>query len=135
MQTNELPAFYSHAYVFAAPSRREAFGAVFVEALACGVPVISVASGGPLEIVVPEETGILCPDNSAASIAQALERLLVDRKLRDCMAQAARASVLDRFGLARVESELMEKYRDAAGRRHRRRGQFRGPAPIASRSD
>ncbi len=135
VQSKELPAFYSHAYVFAAPSRQEGFGAVFVEALACGVPVISVARGGPLEIVVPEETGILCPDNSASAIARALERLLSDRDLRDRMARAARASVVDRFGLDRVAFELMERYREAAGRRHRRRGHSRRPTPIASRTD
>ncbi|HKI19214.1 MAG TPA: glycosyltransferase family 4 protein, partial [Isosphaeraceae bacterium] len=133
VQSQELPAFYSHAYVFVGPSRQEGFGAVFVEALACGVPVISVAKGGPLEIVMPEETGILCPDNSPSSIAEALERLLSDRDLRDRMAGAARASVVDRFGLDRVASELMEKYREVVARRDRRRGHFRRPAPMASR--
>jgi len=130
-----LPAFYSHAHVFAAPSRQEGFGAVFVEALACGVPVVSVAKGGPLEIVMPEETGILCPDNSAGSIAQALERLLTDRDLRDRMARAARASVVDRFGLDRLASELMGKYREVVGRRQGRRGHSRRPAPVASHTD
>jgi glycosyltransferase involved in cell wall biosynthesis len=113
--TKDLPAFYSHAYVFAGPSRSEPFGAVFVEALACGLPVVSVARGGPLEIVEPEETGLLCPDNSPGAIAQALERLLSDRDLRDRMARSARSSVVARFGIDRVVSELMERYREIAG--------------------
>jgi glycosyltransferase involved in cell wall biosynthesis len=116
--TRDLPAFYSHAYVFAGPSRSEPFGAVFVEALACGLPVVSVAKGGPLQIVEPEVTGLLCPDNSPAAIAEALERLLSDRDLRDRMARAARASVVDRFGIDRVVAELMQHYREIAGCRH-----------------
>jgi glycosyltransferase involved in cell wall biosynthesis len=114
VETEDLPAFYSHAYVFVGPSRHEPFGAIFVEALACGTPVVSVAKGGPLEIVEPETTGLLCPDNCPGSIAQALERLLSDRNLRDRMARLARASVVGRFGIDRCVSELMEKYRDAA---------------------
>jgi len=106
----ELPAFYSHAYVFVGPSRREPFGLVFVEALACGLPVISVAEGGPLEIVEPGKTGLLCPDNSAGSIAQALETLLCDGDLRDRMARSARASVVDRFGIDGVASDMAARY-------------------------
>ena len=112
VETRDLPAFYSHAYAFVGPSRNEPFGAIFVEALACGAPVVSVAKGGPLEIVEHEKTGLLCPDNSPGSIAQALERLLADRDLRDRMARSARASVVDRFGIDRLSSELLETYGD-----------------------
>jgi glycosyltransferase involved in cell wall biosynthesis len=108
--TKDLPAYYSHAYVFVGPSRSEPFGAVFVEALGCGLPVIAVAKGGPLEIVQPEETGLLCPDNSPSSIAQAVERLLADRDLRDHMARQARASVVRRFSIDEVTSRLLETY-------------------------
>jgi glycosyltransferase involved in cell wall biosynthesis len=128
VETKDLPAFYSHAHVFVGPSRHEPFGAIFVEALACGLPVISVARGGPLEIVEPEVTGLLCPDNSPDAIGRALERLLADRQLRDRMARAARASVVDRFGYDRVVAELVEIYREAADRR--RRGAIEGPPSL-----
>jgi glycosyltransferase involved in cell wall biosynthesis len=117
VKKEELPLFYSHAYVFVGPSRDEGFGAVFVEALACGTPVISVAKGGPLEIVEPDVTGLLCPDNSPGSIADAVERLLADPALRERMARSARASVMGRFGFDRLESELLEIYGRTAGLR------------------
>jgi glycosyltransferase involved in cell wall biosynthesis len=120
--TGELPAFYSHAYVFAGPSENEPFGATFVEALACGTPVVSVAKGGPLEIVEHERTGLLCPDNSPGSIAQALERLLADGDLRERMACFARSSVLGRFGVDRAISDLTRVYHAVAGRRERNGG-------------
>lgn len=113
----QLPALYSHAYVFVGPSRREPFGLVFAEALACGLPVISVNHAGPPEIVQNGKTGILCPDNSVDSIAEALERILADRALRDRMAQQARASVVDRFSVERIAAELLETYRAVSKRR------------------
>jgi glycosyltransferase involved in cell wall biosynthesis len=118
VETSELPALYSHAYVFAGPSQNEGFGATFVEALACGVPVVSVARGGPLEIVGHEQTGLLCPDNSPGSIAAALDRLLGDPALRDRMARSARASVLGRYGVERAASDLLEIYSRTADRRN-----------------
>ncbi len=118
IEQRELPAFYSHAYVFVGPSRHEPFGLVFVEALACGLPVISVAQGGPLEIVEPGKTGLLCPDNSAEAIARALEALLCDGDLRDRMARSARASVVNRFGIDGVASDMAARYHEIVNRRN-----------------
>jgi glycosyltransferase involved in cell wall biosynthesis len=126
VERKELPPFYSHAYVFVGPSRREPFGLVFVEALACGLPVISVAEGGPLEIIEPGATGLLCPDNSAGSIAEALESLLRDSDLRDRMSRSARSSVVGRFGIEGVGADLVSMYREVVGRR---RGES---SPLAS---
>jgi glycosyltransferase involved in cell wall biosynthesis len=114
----QLPAFYSHAYVFVGPSRHEPFGLVFVEALACGLPVISVACGGPLEIVEPEKTGLLCPDNSPDLIAGALDRILSDRELRDRMAHSARASVVGRFGIDGVAADMTARFSEILGVRN-----------------
>jgi glycosyltransferase involved in cell wall biosynthesis len=66
VETRELPAFYSHAYVFAGPSRDEPFGAVFVEALACGVPVVSVAKGARWRLSSPRGRGSSAPTTPPA---------------------------------------------------------------------
>jgi D-inositol-3-phosphate glycosyltransferase len=118
VEQHELPSFYSHSYVFVAPSRREPFGLVFVEALACGLPVISVACGGPLEIVESGKTGLLCADNSADSISPAIEQLLCDEKLRDLMAQSARASVIGRFSIDGVAADMTARFKEVVGGRN-----------------
>ncbi|APB33549.1 glycosyl transferase group 1 [Gloeomargarita lithophora Alchichica-D10] len=53
----------------------EAFGNVVMEALACGVPVLSYALGGPGELVRPGETGWLVPPGDVAGLAQAVTQV------------------------------------------------------------
>ena len=59
----------------------ESFGLTFVEALAAGVPVVTSAIGGALEIVTPE-CGILVPPGSESALVEALGRLCADPAMR-----------------------------------------------------
>ncbi|TVQ44156.1 MAG: glycosyltransferase [Gloeocapsa sp. DLM2.Bin57] len=59
----------------------EAFGNVAIEALACGVPVISYARGGPTEIIRHGETGFLVTPDSVTGLVEAISGLAqIDRK-------------------------------------------------------
>lgn len=62
--------------------RREAFGAVLVEAMAAGLPVVSTKSGGPQDIVIDGETGWLVEAVGWEPLAQALRELYVDANRR-----------------------------------------------------
>ncbi|MGB3309336.1 MAG: glycosyltransferase family 4 protein [Nodosilinea sp.] len=53
----------------------EAFGNVAIEALACGVPVIAYARGGPAEIVQPGKTGWLVPPDDVQGLVDAIARI------------------------------------------------------------
>jgi UDP-glucose:tetrahydrobiopterin glucosyltransferase len=57
------------------PRWMEAFGNVAIEALACGVPVISYARGGPTEIVRHGKTGFLVEPDSVSGLVDAIEKL------------------------------------------------------------
>jgi glycosyltransferase involved in cell wall biosynthesis len=59
----------------------EPFGIVFVEALSAGLPVITAAMGGGLEIVAPN-CGVLTPPNDLTALAATLRRLVTDSALR-----------------------------------------------------
>jgi glycosyltransferase involved in cell wall biosynthesis len=72
----------------------EPFGNVFVEALIAGLPVVTTAMGGALEIVNPS-CGILCPPGDVAKITIALDTLIDDAELRRRMAGPARQRARD----------------------------------------
>lgn len=59
------------ADAFVLPSRFEAFGVVYIEAMACGLPVIATRAGGPESFVKPG-TGILINPNSPEELANAI---------------------------------------------------------------
>jgi glycosyltransferase involved in cell wall biosynthesis len=97
---NELLSWYQHADVFALPSLNvggqfEGFGLVFLEAGACGLPVIGTSGSGITEAILDGETGFLVPQNDADALADAIIRLLNDDPLRAQMGAAGRQHAQD----------------------------------------
>ncbi len=91
----ELPSHICKAHVFAAPSFYEGGpGLVYLEAMACGLPVIACKGSGAEEVVIPEENGILVPSGDVDVLAKAVRRLLRHREEREAMGARARAHVL-----------------------------------------
>ncbi|HEY2216884.1 MAG TPA: glycosyltransferase [Solirubrobacteraceae bacterium] len=68
----------------------EPFGIVLLEAMAAAVPVLAVASGGPLDIVEPGRTGMLARSGDPVDLADALEPLLDSPELRRELGEAGR---------------------------------------------
>ena len=66
----------SHCLVLS--SEVETFGLALVEAMACGLPVISTRCGGP-EDIVTDETGVLVPVNDVDALSLAMEELMTSR--------------------------------------------------------
>jgi glycosyltransferase involved in cell wall biosynthesis len=74
---NELPDIYAKAKVFILCSKEEPFGIVPIEAMASGTAVIADNSGGPMEIIENEKTGLLI-DCSPGNIASAIEKVMAN---------------------------------------------------------
>jgi glycosyltransferase involved in cell wall biosynthesis len=90
-----LPQHLSRAHIFAAPSEYEGGpGFVYLEAMACGLPVIACSGSGAAEVVMSGQNGLLVPPRDVDALVQALLRLLQDRGLREQMGQQAREYVL-----------------------------------------
>ena len=67
----EVAALYNRARALLFPSEDD-FGSVPVEAMACGVPVLAYGSGGALDTVVPESTGLFFDEHTSAAVAKSI---------------------------------------------------------------
>lgn len=92
-----LPDYFRLGDIFAAPCRSrygglevEGLGIVYLEASACGIPVIAGKSGGAPDAVLDGETGILVNGRDHHEVSAALIKLLADEKLRAQMGTAGR---------------------------------------------
>jgi glycosyltransferase involved in cell wall biosynthesis len=75
--------------IFVWPGIGEAYGLVYLEAQAAGLPVVAFASGGVPETVRPGETALLVPAGDEPALAAALAQLIDEAALRERMGRAA----------------------------------------------
>ncbi len=127
----ELMAHYQACDVFAMPNREvsgdtEGFGIVFVEAGACGKPVIGGRSGGPVEVIEDGVTGFLVDPLSTQEIACALTALLQDGNLAVRMGQAGRARVKQHYSYQQVAGNIAAFLQKATGHPQGLRGALVG---------
>lgn len=112
-----LPEYYSLADVFVMPAREqppdvEGFGIVFLEASACGVPVIGSRSGGIPDAIQEGETGLIVEEGSVDALTDALRTLLDDPGQARRMGERGRRHVQEHATWDRVSSQLLEVMRE-----------------------
>jgi glycosyltransferase involved in cell wall biosynthesis len=104
----ELASLYQRAWIYASPSRYEGFGLPYVEAMACGTPVVATPNSGSEEVLGGGAYGALAPDGD---FARTLSSLLADDQARAVLAarglQRAREYSLSVM-LTRYEELLFE---------------------------
>jgi phosphatidylinositol alpha-1,6-mannosyltransferase len=118
---DELPRYYALGDVFAMPCRTrlgglevEGWGNVFIEAAACGRPVVVGDSGGAREALVDGETGILVDGTEVGEVAHAVASLLGDPARAAAMGEAGRARVLRSHRWPDIAAQLGEWLSEAA---------------------
>ena len=101
-RTEDVETEYVESSIFVCSSRFEGFGLVMVEALACGLPVVSFdCPWGPRNIVKHGEDGILVENGDVKALADSLLRLMADEKLRRSMSQAGQRNAR-RFSMEQI---------------------------------
>jgi len=109
---DDLPSFYNAADLFVFPSICEGFGAPIVEAMACGVPVVT-SYGSALEEVAGGATALADP-LSVDSIENAIEKVLEDSELADSLRRKGLKRVVD-FSGHRKAQETVSIYHEVCG--------------------
>ena len=119
---SDLPRYYAVGDVFAMPCRTrvaglevEGWGNVFVEAAACGRPVVVGNSGGARETLVDGETGLLVEGRDVGEVAAAIGSLLAEPALAAEMGAAGRARVLRAHAWPGIAERLAAWLRSAVG--------------------
>jgi glycogen synthase len=110
---DDLVQLYSHAALFVCPSVYEPFGVINLEAMSCETPVVASAVGGILEVVVPDETGLLVPPARPAELARAMRALLADPTRARALGVAARRHVERHFGWDAIAERTARLYDEA----------------------
>ena len=103
-----IRTYLTAADIFVFPSRQEGFPVAPMEAMACGLPVVSADASGMADILGDTESagGILVPRGHAAALAEALRRLIDDRGLRERLGANGRRRIEERFSLPPVGAQL-----------------------------
>ena len=111
--TTQAAAVLRAARVAVLPSVAEPFGLAVLEAMAQHKPVVAVNVGGPPEIVVEGETGLLVPARDPQAMADALEVLLDDPARAEEMGEAGYARLRACFSAPSMARQTLAVYRAA----------------------
>lgn len=118
---NEVRELMSQATIMCLPCRiaedgnRDALPTVLLEALACGLPVISTDISGIPEIIDSEQDGILVEPDNPEILAEQIKRLLASDELRGKFAVAGRKKAEQKFDLRKNIKSLYDLFLKSSG--------------------
>ena len=100
--------------LFCLPSyANEGVPQALMQAMACGLPVVTTDVGSIGEIVSDGETGVLVKPEDAQALRRAIEKLLGDEAMRRALGEAAAARARERFGEARMVERMVAAFEAA----------------------
>ena len=106
---------YKNSNIFVLSSRFEGFGMVLVEAMACGLPVVSFdCPAGPDEIITDGVDGLLVPSGDVHALAEKLMVLMSDENLRRRLGQQARQTA-QRYDMATLADQWITLFEKVKG--------------------
>lgn len=112
---DQLPAIYNQADIFILPSLIEGHPKVLLEAMACGLPCIASDIPGCREIIVSGKNGLLA-EPTILALADCLNRLIKDSRLREKLGKEARKTIEEKFDKKRLlaeEIKLLQSLKDS----------------------
>lgn len=109
---DELPHLFASCDIFLLPSWDEAFGVVYLEAMANGKPVIGCKGEGIEDFVEHGKTGLLVKPRNADSLVEALDFLHSHPEEAQAMGERARKLVLENYTWEKNADKTIEVYKE-----------------------
>lgn len=106
-KASQIPLWLNAADIFVLPSLFEGNPNVLLEAMACGLPVVSTTVGGIPEMVRDGQEGLLGPPKSSQSLARHIASLIQDKTLREKLGQNALKIIRANYGSWERQSEKL----------------------------
>ena len=106
----EMPKVYDESDLFVMVSENETFGLVYIEAMACGTPVIGTNIGGIPEVITDNQDGFLIESNNPSILTQKIEKLLYDDNNRKEFIKNALKTVKRKFSTEKQFSLLFKRF-------------------------
>ena len=107
-RVENVEEYYAAADVFVAPSYREGFGLVVIEAAAMGLPAIVSNVPGQADAIDVDKTGLLCEVKDAESLCAAMEKMVNESAMREEMSTYAVQYVRENYEQKRLFEKLSE---------------------------
>jgi len=108
---NDAVSLLKAADCLVMPSFIEGLPGVILEAMACGKPVIASNVGGISEAVLDEQTGFLLKPNDTPGFVHSMKLVMETNGLQEEMGEAGKKQVLNNFGMEKIASQFLEKYK------------------------
>lgn len=97
--------------IFVFPTENEAFGISLIEAMACGLPVISTPVGGVKDILQHKDNSLVVGSGNFQELHDALNRLITDDTLAVCLGKAACQTAQDKYSTENITKQYIELFR------------------------
>jgi glycosyltransferase involved in cell wall biosynthesis len=112
-EVGDIPALLARARLFILPSRTEGISLTLLEAMACGLPVVTTKVGGNPEVVLDGSTGLLVPPRDPNALARAIMQVWNNLELAHQMGRAARRRAESHFDIRRMVARYEDLYLDS----------------------
>lgn len=108
--SSDIAKVFSDSNIVVLPSYREGLPKVLIEAAACGRAIVTTDVPGCRDSIEPNVTGLLCEVKDTESLASVIEKLILDKDLRNSMGKEGRKLAEQEFDINKVVEKHFEIY-------------------------
>ncbi|WP_428028656.1 glycosyltransferase family 4 protein [Arcobacter sp.] len=108
--TDNIANVFSDSNIIVLPSYREGLPKVLIEAASCGRAVVTTDVPGCRDAIEPNISGLLCKVRDSKSLAEMIEKLIVDNNLRNSMGKSGRELAEREFDISKIVKKHFEIY-------------------------